>query len=192
VVNRKLRVYTYEDRDGIDTWPVASGALGKGGSRWLPVRDPAAFAGDVYRTLARANGVVLKPAKVSHDVPSGDLAGSVLGLVDVDNVGTAGIEEQYDDLLKGRAGQLVEEESNDGHSIPSGVRRYLPAQPGSDLVLTIAAYNAGEGAVMRYRGIPPYEETQRYVRRVLRHYYGYLERETAQATAYRAAQGASR
>jgi soluble lytic murein transglycosylase-like protein len=44
-----------------------------------------------------------------------------------------------------------------------------------DLVLTIAAYNAGEGAVLRYRGIPPYEETQRYVRRVLRWYYGFLE-----------------
>ncbi len=40
-----------------------------------------------------------------------------------------------------------------------------------DLVLTVAAYNAGEGAVMRYRGIPPYAETQRYVRRVLDHYY---------------------
>ena len=42
-----------------------------------------------------------------------------------------------------------------------------------DLVLTIAAYNAGEGAVVRHRGIPPYAETQRYVRNVLRYYYAF-------------------
>jgi cell division protein FtsI (penicillin-binding protein 3) len=70
-------------------------------------------------------------------LPSGDLASSVLGMVDIDNVGTAGLEQQYDELLAGRPGELVEEESSDGHSIPSGVRHYLPALPGSDLVLTL-------------------------------------------------------
>jgi len=35
-----------------------------------------------------------------------------------------------------------------------------------DLALAAAGYNAGEGAVDKYRGVPPYTETQRYVQRV--------------------------
>jgi len=44
----------------------------------------------------------------------------------------------------------------------------LQARYGNDLVLVLAAYNAGEGAVDRHgRGVPPYAETRRYVERVL-------------------------
>jgi soluble lytic murein transglycosylase-like protein len=42
-----------------------------------------------------------------------------------------------------------------------------------DLVLTLAGYNAGHQAVFRHMDIPPFAETQRYVRRVLRLYYHY-------------------
>lgn len=51
-----------------------------------------------------------------------------------------------------------------------GGARYLRAQLdrfGGDESLALAAYNAGPGAVVKYGGIPPYSETQRFVKRVL-------------------------
>jgi soluble lytic murein transglycosylase len=41
------------------------------------------------------------------------------------------------------------------------------------LSLSLAAYNAGPTAVERYKTVPPYEETEEYVRRVLKFYYNY-------------------
>ena len=42
-----------------------------------------------------------------------------------------------------------------------------------DVALVLAAYNAGEEAVERYRGIPPYAETQHYVQKVIQSYKAY-------------------
>jgi hypothetical protein len=45
--------------------------------------------------------------------------------------------------------------------------RWLLAYFEGDIALVAAAYNAGEGTVNRYRGVPPYAETRAYVRRIL-------------------------
>jgi transglycosylase-like protein with SLT domain/uncharacterized protein DUF4124 len=69
---------------------------------------------------------------------------------------------------------------NEKENIEGGVRylRVLANQFGGDMVKMIAAYNAGPDAVRRNGGgIPPYEETQEYVRKVLQLYYHYKERE---------------
>jgi soluble lytic murein transglycosylase-like protein len=81
-------------------------------------------------------------------------------------------------LMPGTAARMGVTDIFDPRQNILGGARYLRILANTfngDLVLTIAAYNAGEGAVLRYRGIPPYEETQRYVRRVLGWYYGFLE-----------------
>jgi soluble lytic murein transglycosylase-like protein len=49
--------------------------------------------------------------------------------------------------------------------------RRLANRFGGDLIVTLAAYNAGPGAVQRHGGVPPYPETQNYVRRVLGYYW---------------------
>jgi TPR repeat protein len=45
--------------------------------------------------------------------------------------------------------------------------RWLLAYFEGNVPLVVAAYNAGEGAVNRFRGIPPYPETRAYVRRIM-------------------------
>ncbi len=71
IVNRSVPVYTYKSVGQTDHWTVAKGALGKGGARWLPLRQPELYAGEVFRTLARAHGVVMKAPKVSQSAPRG-------------------------------------------------------------------------------------------------------------------------
>jgi soluble lytic murein transglycosylase-like protein len=61
-----------------------------------------------------------------------------------------------------------EENIRGGIEYLSVLQRLFP----NNLSHVLAAYNAGEGAVTRYRGIPPYAETQSYVVKALSVYYG--------------------
>jgi soluble lytic murein transglycosylase-like protein len=60
-------------------------------------------------------------------------------------------------------------------SIYGGCRylRLLANRYSGDMVLVLAAYNAGAGNVEKYGGVPPFEETRAYVRSVLRRFYAY-------------------
>ena len=60
-------------------------------------------------------------------------------------------------------------------NINAGARyfRQLYDRFNGKLALSLAAYNAGPSAVDHYKTIPPYDETEEYVRRVLKFYYNY-------------------
>ncbi|MEM1078510.1 MAG: D-alanyl-D-alanine carboxypeptidase/D-alanyl-D-alanine-endopeptidase [Pseudomonadota bacterium] len=67
---RDVPIYTYERRGTEDHWTVARGALGVEGGRWLPVRNPAGYAADVFQTLAGAQGLRLTLGPSSSSLPA--------------------------------------------------------------------------------------------------------------------------
>jgi soluble lytic murein transglycosylase len=76
-------------------------------------------------------------------------------------------------LMPATAADLdVQDAFDPADNLDGGVRhlKRLMGRFRGDLPLALAAYNAGETAVIAHRGIPPYRETRQYVVRVLRRY----------------------
>ncbi len=69
--------------------------------------------------------------------PAGSLAAQVLGFVNIDGEGIEGLEAFYDDELAGEPGYLLNEQDPLGRPIPQGEYQIQPAEPGSNLVLTL-------------------------------------------------------
>lgn len=71
--NRKQPIYKYSGQGGRDRWTVSEQALGKKGSRWLPTRNPADYAGEVTVRLAAEMGMHLPRHGTSKSAPSGSV-----------------------------------------------------------------------------------------------------------------------
>jgi soluble lytic murein transglycosylase-like protein len=98
------------------------------------------------------------------------------------------VESAYDPRAVSRKGALglmqlmpatahrlqVDDPFDPEQNLRGGVREFsrLIDRYSGSLQLALAAYNAGEGAVERYRGIPPYRETRDYVSRIMTIYTG--------------------
>ena len=71
--------------------------------------------------------------------------------------------------------QLNDNQFDATRNVQAGVQhmRELMDRYNGDKTLSLAAYNAGEGAVAKYDGVPPYEETQNYIVKVMKLYKMY-------------------
>ena len=87
-------------------------------------------------------------------------------------------------LMPGTASDLAVADPWDAEQNLRGGTSYLRQMLDrfGDLELALAAYNAGPEAVARFGGIPPYEETRNYVRRIL-HLFDGERAATARSTA---------
>lgn len=159
-------------------------------SAWLPQQAASHVAKrDVFHEeMARINEAIRRDF-FANAVPYGDIIHEKSQKYDVDPALVAAVIEQESKFsrtarsqvgaqglmqLMPRTGRwlgahnLYDPEQN----VDAGVKyiKYLQERFHGNVKQTVAAYNAGEGNVMRYGGVPPFRETQTYVKRVMRNY----------------------
>lgn len=81
-------------------------------------------------------GVILKD-ETKRYYPNNSLASYVTGFLNYDNKAIIGIERQYDEILRGKAGNLKVMKDLKGYELPDSDEQFQPAQDGGDIVLTI-------------------------------------------------------
>jgi soluble lytic murein transglycosylase-like protein len=162
-------------KDASGHWVVSNTRGGQGGSR---VRTSAAPAGAAAAPVDRTGDHWdhIQDAALRYGLDP-DLVAAVIRTESgfrahaVSPKGAMGLMQ----LMPSTARLLGVEDVFDGRENIFGGCRYLRSlidQFDGDLKLALAAYNAGPEAVSRHNGIPPYRETQNYVRQVLALYNG--------------------
>lgn len=69
-------LFSWQQDGNRERWTVSRDAVRQPGSRWLPVRRPELYAGDVFQTLCRARGLVLPAPEVIPALPPGAVVAS--------------------------------------------------------------------------------------------------------------------
>ena len=154
----------------------------------MPYPDPAIVDGEtgtVEASAALAIAPALVPEQVLAARPYAELISAVAATHHVDaRLVHAVIEQEsnYQPRARSKKGarglmQLMPETARQygvrnsydpKANLEAGVRHLKDLMSRLDLPIALAAYNAGEATVRRYGGLPPFPETQAYVRSILR------------------------
>jgi len=132
----------------------------KGERSFLPIITRAALRYDIDPALVKA--IIMTESEYNPNAISIKGAKGLMQLMPV-TARTLGVDDVF----------------NPEQNIHAGVRhfKFLLKQLDGDIKLALAAYNAGLSHVRRYKGIPPFKDTIRYLKKVFRYYEFYKERE---------------
>jgi len=182
-------VYSYTDRNGVVHFTNIFPGRGSSyrvylhtpdqrrprpGVRAVPAHDRSADRYSRYDDH-------IKEASLLYQIPEYFIRAIILVESDYDpNVVSCAGAQGLMQLMPGTARRMgVENPFDPRQNILGGTRylRFLANLFDGDIVLTIAGYHAGEGAVLENDGVPPYTMTVEYIRKVLNNYYRYRDGE---------------
>lgn len=176
-------VYSHRDDDGVvhytntpdhGLYKLVASLLKEDGWKTRAGMAPLPSAADDYV-------VAIEKAAVENDLEK-ELLHAVIAVESgynasaVSRAGAQGLMQLMPDTAKR---YKVQDAFDPAENVQGGARylRDLMAMFSGDIELALAAYNAGEGAVIRHGWkIPPYRETQAYVPKVMRYYAAYKAR----------------
>ncbi len=159
-------------------WEEVSPALDQAGAGRLDQAIQALAAVNVssprlqtLQNIAQQQGVDILRSTVGTNVSPA----LVLAVISVESAGRADAVSHAGaqglmQLMPATARRFgVEDSFHPGQNISGGVKylNWLMEEFGNDPILVLAGYNAGEGAVRKHGGVPPYKETRNYVPKVL-------------------------
>lgn len=168
-------IYQSVDADGV----IVFTSKPRAGAKRVAVDNPASLPKDRSPERFTRYDALIREAASLYQIPE-ELVRAVI-LVEsnydpraVSHAGAVGLMQLMPTTA---ATMLVEDIYDPRQNILGGTRylRILANMFNGDIMLTVAGYNAGENAVLRYGGIPPYPETQNYVTRVIENYQRYRE-----------------
>jgi soluble lytic murein transglycosylase-like protein len=175
-------LHMWTDADGVlhvdDTPPYSGPARRPSARAALPKKISSRRSDAPPDQIDKAAATYKIPSELVRAVIWAESAGDASA---VSHRGAIGLMQ----LMPQTAGQMyVNDPVDPAQNIQGGTRylRLLANQFGGDMLLTIAAYNAGPEAVRKYGGVPPFEETRQYCKKVMT-YYHQLKLESKQKLA---------